>query len=804
MSNTLSLSIPLSGYSLESPSYYVQTAPFLTNIREDLDLNYRLIGYATTITTTYLLVLNIPIPIRKNSLNFANLTFRLQKTLPSTTELVSPFPEDDTPQLFIYPDIRQRDLDISSNDTFLLSYKTVLIENNIDTYSLLTSVNTSNELTTTVNRNNITNTLSITSFLQYHTTKPNWQLNNSISLIISGIPSGSGGVGALDLNSLALNLNYKVVPPDSPSVPSALESAYKQISLSWNPPSDNGGENISNYIIQSGSKANETQTINNWSFLAESVENNLLIDNLPVDKPISFRVAAKNSAGFGSFSLPSDSIRLSKNLAPITSLTFNDNILTRLRIRRALSSEWVQYNPILAIGEIAYELDKYRLKVGNGSSFWLDLPYVTIDQNSINFPPPPNIFLYIASSEFNLPSNDRIILNLSQNNRLNIIGKEGVTVNYDNDFKKLILSADKLYNPVSSGTLYNPTNSGVPGSLLYDSDWLYFCVANNSWNRSPIDKSWIDFASMTVSATNSTYSSNTSIIFDKKNFNISSNADPFPALAGRPLTNTQIRQFVGNQIVPRNLTFTLVFRGGTNTSNPMNISVDQIHGMMFNGTPIKPLTLGSGAIPGLGTPPGGFNYNAVFNNTKFSSDDCGGFPDNFGLYSYRDGTFLKNCWNTPEVYNSNSYYKDSSFSNDHFRHQDGHSKILGFCLDGYPIYGPYSYSDPMDKTSNTILMRSSYSGLATDNHRPLDWKYDNKLLTNDIVYDLFRGLFVEDFVYSPGFGTLDQFNGRFCITPEFPNGTYAYFLTFTNDSLTIPEFPYIFGLATKEQRINYV
>ena len=36
--------------------------------------------------------------------------------------------------------------------------------------------------------------------------------------------------------------------------------------------------------------------------------------------------------------------------------------------------------------------------------------------------------------------------------------------------------------------------------------------------------------------------------------------------------------------------------------------------------------------------------------------------------------------------------------------------------------------------------------------------------------------FVEDFEwsYSTDDGILDENNGRFCVTPEYPNGTYAY------------------------------
>ena len=41
------------------------------------------------------------------------------------------------------------------------------------------------------------------------------------------------------------------------------------------------------------------------------------------------------------------------------------------------------------------------------------------------------------------------------------------------------------------------------------------------------------------------------------------------------------------------------------------------------------------------------------------------------------------------------------------------------------------------------------------------------LLTNEAA-----GNFVEDYEYSFGLGDLDQYNGRFCKTPEFPAGRY--------------------------------
>ena len=37
-------------------------------------------------------------------------------------------------------------------------------------------------------------------------------------------------------------------------------------------------------------------------------------------------------------------------------------------------------------------------------------------------------------------------------------------------------------------------------------------------------------------------------------------------------------------------------------------------------------------------------------------------------------------------------------------------------------------------------------------------------------------MLVEDHTFT-GTETLDEHNGRFCRTPEFPNGVYAYFMT---------------------------
>lgn len=95
-----------------------------------------------------------------------------------------------------------------------------------------------------------------------------------------------------------------------------------------------------------------------------------------------------------------------------------------------------------------------------------------------------------------------------------------------------------------------------------------------------------------------------------------------------------------------------------------------------------------------------------------------------------------------------------------------HSPLIGWALDGFPIYARYGYRDAEDAHSGIKELRSSYQ--LKSGQRPSDG--DNP----GGVYD---GTFVFDYEFKAGTGDLDKNNGRFCVTPEFPQGTYAYFLT---------------------------
>ena len=240
-----------------------------------------------------------------------------------------------------------------------------------------------------------------------------------------------------------------------------------------------------------------------------------------------------------------------------------------------------------------------------------------------------------------------------------------------------------------------------------------------------------------------------------------------------------------------------------------------------------------------------WNYNSPFVLIN-GQDTYGGFPDDNGVYHYQDSTFInENAWGPVAGWTS---YVES----------DGHSKIIGFAADGYPIYGPFGYINPDSSSSGVARMQSSYQAIGGGAYRPADrtvtvtannpigsnltvsstfglepgmklttssnlsiptdqyWivasagttatgpaPYPggsnqirlNKEITiyanTTLTFSFTNGSFIEDYQYIEGTGSLDRFNGRYCVTPDFPDGTYAYFAT--QDSSGTPVYPYFIG-----------
>lgn len=109
-----------------------------------------------------------------------------------------------------------------------------------------------------------------------------------------------------------------------------------------------------------------------------------------------------------------------------------------------------------------------------------------------------------------------------------------------------------------------------------------------------------------------------------------------------------------------------------------------------------------------------------------------------------------------------------------------HSPIIGYAFDGFPIYGAYGYTNT-NGTGAIKRMKSSFvmNNATTRANGP----------AVDATYPL--GAFIEDRTFVDGSGDLDIHNGRFCVTPEYPKGTYAYFVTI--DENLYPVYPYVLG-----------
>jgi len=129
-----------------------------------------------------------------------------------------------------------------------------------------------------------------------------------------------------------------------------------------------------------------------------------------------------------------------------------------------------------------------------------------------------------------------------------------------------------------------------------------------------------------------------------------------------------------------------------------------------------------------------------------------------GEYHYHADS---NCmhWH-PEEENGGTW---ADYSIDSSRNVTSHSPIVGFALDGYPIYGFVGW----DADGMVSEMTSSY-----------------RLKDGETGYNG-----IDDYEYVSGLGDLDSCNGQFGVTPDYPDGVYHYHTTWENGEGGIG-FPY--------------
>lgn len=121
-----------------------------------------------------------------------------------------------------------------------------------------------------------------------------------------------------------------------------------------------------------------------------------------------------------------------------------------------------------------------------------------------------------------------------------------------------------------------------------------------------------------------------------------------------------------------------------------------------------------------------------------------------------------------------------------------HSPLIGFAYDGFPVYGAYGYANA-DGTGGITRIKSGYQlrNITVRTH----WADGTDVGDGPAVSTTYPlGYYREDYEWishPTDQSYLDVHNGRFCVTPEYPNGTYAYFATV--DANHNSAYPYLVG-----------
>ncbi|CAI8276885.1 MAG: Uncharacterised protein [Owenweeksia sp. TMED14] len=201
---------------------------------------------------------------------------------------------------------------------------------------------------------------------------------------------------------------------------------------------------------------------------------------------------------------------------------------------------------------------------------------------------------------------------------------------------------------------------------------------------------------------------------------------------------------------------------------------------------------GPGKPPCPGGPMASMDWNRDAIPAEMAGFDCSKGHPAMGNYHHHqnpsafkiDLSILSNICN---LYDADGLYTPDSNS---------HSPLIGFAYDGYPIYGAYGFKNS-DGTGGIERIKSGYQ-LRTITSR-LNGPAVGTVVTaggpgGATQETLFLGYFREDYehiTHASQDDYLDQHNGRFAVTPEYPNGTYAYYATV--DGNWNSSYPYLIG-----------
>jgi hypothetical protein len=135
-----------------------------------------------------------------------------------------------------------------------------------------------------------------------------------------------------------------------------------------------------------------------------------------------------------------------------------------------------------------------------------------------------------------------------------------------------------------------------------------------------------------------------------------------------------------------------------------------------------------------------------------------------------------------------------------------HSQIIGYAFDGFPIYGPFGFEngqfgDMITRLKSSYSLRQIKRRIYIKNGHKI--KYGPRVTKRNPL-----GSFANDYEFTQHTTNdyLDKHNGRFCKTPEYPEGNYCYFATIDSNTKSIYPFlttPELYG-KMQQNRTNQI
>ena len=255
-----------------------------------------------------------------------------------------------------------------------------------------------------------------------------------------------------------------------------------------------------------------------------------------------------------------------------------------------------------------------------------------------------------------------------------------------------------------------------------------------------------------------------------------------------------------SQATDQNAIFKFPLTPAQNTGTPTATTGGNI-GVFINGVAMFDYRDGvawnttTGALcggPGNPTCPGGMGATQAWNRDAVPAEkpgfDCSKGHPAMGNYHHHQNPSAFKLDRTVISTVCNLYDADGLYTMD----STAHSPLIGFSYDGFPVYGAFGYKNA-DGTGGITRIKSGYQ-LRNITVRTLHADGTDVADGPVVGTTYYLGYFREDYEYvahPSDADYLDEHNGRFCITPEYPAGIYCYFATV--DANWNSAYPYLIG-----------